>query len=295
MTGSLTAGESSAEVRGASPKAIQQHYDLSTEFFRLWLDPSMTYSCARWDGADSLEQAQERKLQLLAGWAEVDGASGVLDIGCGWGSMLRHLVDDRGVGKAVGLTLSQQQHAHIEATRDARITARLEGWEDHLPEEPYDAIVCVGALEHFVPFARPRHERVEAYRRFFERCRQLLRPGGAIALQTIAKGNAPLDAEAQDDLMFIAGRIFPESDVPRLAELCHAAEKRFEVLCVVNDRVDYARTCGEWLQRLKDHRADAVELVGEQAVILYERYLRCSVRQFERGQTTLLRMRLRRV
>ncbi len=295
MTEAATTGGHSPGPGGASAAAIQHHYDLSTDFFRLWLDDSITYSCARWDSAQTLEEAQQRKIALLADWANAHGSSRVLDIGCGWGSMLHHLVEQCDVTEAVGLTLSREQYSYVAATSDPRVIVRAESWENHRPAVPYDAIVCVGALEHFVRFGRPRSEKVVAYRRFFERCGELLCPGGALALQTIAKGNVPLDSQAAVDLMFIAGKIFPESDVPRLAELCHAVEKRFEVISVINDRMDYARTCREWLARLTANRSAAASLVGEDAVHLYERYLACSARQFERGQTTLLRIGLRRI
>lgn len=295
MTATPKAAQTATTGHGASAEAIQHHYDLSTDFFRLWLDGGMTYSCARWTGCQFLEAAQREKLVLLADWAGVRDTARVLDIGCGWGSMLRYLVDDMGVGKAVGLTLSREQFTHVLEMGDPRIVPLLESWEHHSSAAPYDAIICVGALEHFVQFGRPRSEKVDAYRAFFDRCHELLQPGGAMALQTIAKGNVPLDDQGLEDLLFIAGKIFPQSDVPRLAELCHAMEKRFEVVTVLNERLDYARTCTAWLERLEDSRANAVELVGEETVALYERYLRCSIRQFEQGQTTLLRLQLRRV
>src|SRR5688572_25683389 len=94
---------------GASRSAIRHHYDLSNDFYALWLDPSMTYSSALWSDGDSLASAQRRKLDFHIEGARAPGAARVLDVGCGWGGLLQRAVDDWGVGHAVGLTLSQAQ------------------------------------------------------------------------------------------------------------------------------------------------------------------------------------------
>jgi cyclopropane-fatty-acyl-phospholipid synthase len=281
---------------GASAEAIRHHYDLSNDFYGLWLDRSLTYSCALWDGDDdTLEQAQLRKLDYLTDQARAAGTERVLDVGCGWGSLMRRLVDHHEVAHVVGLTLSDAQAGFIAAQDDPRLEVLREGWADHEPDEPYDAILSIGAMEHFVRFGLPRAQRVAVYREFFDRCHRWLRPGGWMGLQAIGKGNRPLDEETAADLLFLTQTIFPESDSPRLAEVAHAAEKRFEVVRVRNDRPHYARTCTEWAKRLAANRDAAVELVGEQAVDVYERYLRVAVRQFERNQTVLYRFTLQRV
>lgn len=280
---------------GASAEAVEFHYDLSNEFYALWLDPTLTYSCALWEPGDTLERAQLRKLDWVIDAAGVGAGDRVLDVGCGWGSLMTRMVRERGVDRAVGLTLSRAQADWIAASCGDPCEVRLEDWRDHQPEAPYDAVVSVGAMEHFMRFGRPRAEKVEAYRDFFRRCHDTTVPGAGMGLQTIAKGNVPLDSQTLEDLMFIVGDVFPESDVPRLAEIAHAAEKLFEVVAVRNDRRDYARTCAEWLERLRARRAEATELVGEDVVEKYVRFLQASIRQFESGATVLLRMSLRRV
>src|SRR5258707_1072315 len=98
--------------RGASPEAIQHHYDVGNDFYQLWLDPTLTYSCALWEPNDHdamLEIAQQRKIQHHTRWAHVPAGGRLLDIGCGWGAVLKHAIEEKGVGQAVGLTLSQQQ------------------------------------------------------------------------------------------------------------------------------------------------------------------------------------------
>lgn len=123
----------------------------------------------------------------------------------------------------------------------------------------------------------------------------MLRPGGALVVQTIGKGNRPLDHNAINDVQFLANEIFPESDPPRLAELAHAAEKLFEIRSVVNDRPHYSITCAEWLRRLRSHRMDAEEIAGARVAEAYERYLEASIRQFDEEHLVLYRISFRKV
>ncbi|MEA2756393.1 MAG: cyclopropane-fatty-acyl-phospholipid synthase [Aliidongia sp.] len=280
--------------RGASAEAIQFHYDLANEFYALWLDSSMTYTCALFaDGEDAtaLHQAQMRKLDDHAAQAGVVAGARVLDIGCGWGGMLRRLLRVSGASQVVGLTLSAQQKTWIEGEPDPRLEVRLEDWQDHNPAEPYDAIVSVEAMEAFVRPGQSTAERVAVYRKLFDRCRSWLRPGGMVSLQTIAYGNA----RPEDLDRFISEQIFPESDLPRLAEIAEAIEQRFEIVRLVNDRAQYLRTVRAWLARLRSNRTAAISMVGPENVQRYEEYLRLCTYMFASGSCDLYRIALRRI
>lgn len=291
----MTAG-SVTPYAGASSAAIQQHYDVGNAFYALWLDSSMTYSCALWEGADSLEDAQLRKLDYLIEVAGAVGARRVLDVGCGWGSLLERLVERHGVEHAVGLTLSGAQAEAVAAKQDARLDVRVENWIEHEPEEPYDAIISIGAFEHFARFGLPRHERVASYRRFFTSCRRWLKPGGRLALQTNAKGNnVRLDRATIAELRFVAEKIFPESELPWASEVLESSEKVLEVVSVRNDPDHYARTCAAWRERLHANRERAAELVGAETVEAYHRYLDATVKHFRRRHLGLLRIAFERV
>ena len=283
--------------RGASAEAIQHHYDLGNDFYALWLDPSRTYSCALWESDDeSLESAQMRKLDHIAAAARAAGAARVLDVGCGWGSMMRRLVEHHGAARVVGLTLSEAQAEHVSSWADERYDVRVENWADHEPGAPYDAIVSIGAFEHFADYGMPRAKRIQAYKEFFERAAGWLPRGGRLALQTILKGNnVRPDREMRRDLMFIIERIFPESELPWLSEVVEASERRFDVVGARNDPDHYARTCQAWLDGLLAERERAEELVGAGAVADYERYLRACVSAFRRRHLGLLRVAFERV
>jgi cyclopropane-fatty-acyl-phospholipid synthase len=282
--------------RGASAESIQHHYDVSNKFYSLWLDESMTYSCALWEDDDAnLTAAQMRKIDYLVSASGARGRQRVLDIGCGWGAAMHRLVDEHRVEHVTGLTLSAAQARHVEDFGDPRLEVRLQDWADFVPDEPYDAAISIGAMEHFVKFGWGRSQKVAAYRRFFEKCHESLKPGAGLALQTIGKGNVALDEQALRETIFIAQHIFPESDPPRLAEIVHAAEKLFEVNSIVNHREHYAQTCSAWLEQLQANRTEAIEIAGSEKVEVYETYLKASIRQFRLGHANLYRLSFTRV
>ncbi len=279
---------------GAGPAAIRHHYDVGDDFWRTWLDPTMTYSCAMWrDPGDDLEAAQRRKLDHHVAQARAHGQARVLDVGCGWGSMLTHLVRAHGVAHAVGLTLSEAQLAHVRATAPPGVEARLSSWSDYQPAEPFDAVISVGAFEHFARQGLGASVQVESYRRFFSACRGWLKPGGRLSLQTIAYGDVPRDRPLRD--RFIVDEIFPDSELPRLADIAQAAEMSLEIELVQSDRDDYAKTLRSWFSRLRARRAEAVAVSSEETVARYERYLRTFAYSMELGAFTLLRLTMRRI
>jgi cyclopropane-fatty-acyl-phospholipid synthase len=208
---------------------------------------------------------------------------------------MQRLVAEHGVKHVTGLTLSAAQARYVQDQNDPRLEVRVQDWADFVPDAPYDAAISVGALEHFVKFGWERSKKVAAYRRFFEKCHESLKPGAGMALQTIGKGNVALDEQGLRDTLFIVQHIFPESDPPRLAEILHASEKLFEVKSVVNHRDHYARTCSAWLERLQANRTQAAELAGPEKVEAYETYLKASIRQFRLGHANLYRISLWRV
>jgi cyclopropane-fatty-acyl-phospholipid synthase len=272
--------------------AIRHHYDVGNEFYRLWLDSSLTYSCALRVGAgarDDLEAAQRRKLDFHLDAIRADQAERVLDIGCGWGSILGRLATERRVPRSVGLTLSLEQADFARSHRYPGVEIRTENWLSYEPDAPFDGIISIGAFEHFAGPDDSPADRIRLYREFFTRCRRWLTPGGALSLQTIAYGNM----SRENANRFIQEEIFPRADLPTLAEIAAAADGIFEVESLSNGRLDYAWTCEQWAGRLRQRRAEAVGLVGADVVARYERYLRLSALGFRMGKICLLRVVLR--
>jgi len=280
---------------GASAAAIQHHYDAGNDFYAQWLDANMVYSGALWADGDDLEAAQLRKIDFHVAEAAAAGKKRVLVVGCGWGALLRRLVTHHGVERAVGLTLSRAQLEWCHARPIEGVEARLESWSDHPGEARYDAIVSIGAFEHFARLSFSEEEKVSAYRAFFRRCQGWLSPGGLLSLQTFAYGSARSREAARgaSSTQFLASEIFRETDPPRLANIADAIEGSFELVRLRNDRLDYARTCKAWLDNIARNREAIVAKAGEEATARYERYLQYSFIGFHTAKLDLHRLTLR--
>ena len=281
---------------GASAEAIEHHYGAGNEYFGLWLDESMTYSCAMWDPKNTqqtLVDAQLRKIDYHIEQAQAQNADNVLDIGCGWGGVLNRLVTTCNVNSCLGMTLSESQAAWIgEFVDHPGIRIILESWEEHdAPDAAYDSIISIGAFEHFAKLGLDSDQKVGIYRKFFTRCHAWLKSGGRMSLQTVAYGNS-----LQKDFdQFIAKEIFPETDTPRLWEIFAGSDRLFEVIRLRNDRDDYRRTLRAWFSNLKARRDDAVAMKGETEIRKFEQYLRLMAYMFEVGGLDLHRITFRKI
>ena len=192
---------------------------------------------------------------------------------------------EAGVREAVGLTLSAEQAKWIRNTPIPGIAVREESWREHRPEAPYDAIVSIGAFEHFARPGLSPDEKLAAYREFFTFCHGALKPNGRLSLQTIAYAGSYAELPA-----FITGEVFRESELPRITEPLIAATDTFELVALRNDREHYARTLTLWQRALAAREAEAVALVGADAVAHFHRYLKVSAMGFRLGAICLLRM-----
>jgi cyclopropane-fatty-acyl-phospholipid synthase len=281
---------------GASRDAVQAHYDLSNDFYATWLGPTMSYSSGLWDSTADPDDAQRAKVDFFATELGVGSGSRVLDVGCGWGSQLRGLVERHGLGHAVGLTLSEAQSEWLRERPIPGTEVRVETWRDHDPGAAYDAIVTYGAFEHFARDGSTSDERVGAYRAFFARCFGWLPPGGRLGLETIAHDDAPDTAAplGRGPLGDFVLDLYPESISPHLCELVLGFEPYFLVRVLRSDAGDFARTCRGWLRGLTDHSAACRDLVGEDTYRRFKTYLAASEVQFRMRTITNYRVVLER-
>tara|TARA_R110001606_G_scaffold26447_4_gene85376 strand:+ start:27320 stop:28213 length:894 start_codon:yes stop_codon:yes gene_type:complete len=262
------------ENLGARQPAISHHYNVGNDFYELWLDPTMSYSCARWEDGDDLERAQIRKLDYHIDEARVEPGHRVLDIGCGWGGMISRMVRNRGAAHATGLTLSSEQGQYIRDRYQKNeglktLEVHVESWTDHVASGAYDAIVSVGAFEHFARLGLSKAQKIQAYRAFFERCHAWLKPGTSMSLQTCGYGlMAP-----GSGLDFIYHDIFPETELPLVEEVVEAAQGLFELRALRNDREDYVKTLNAWFINFRKNKAKVLEVGSPELFHRYEHYL----------------------
>ncbi|RXJ71749.1 cyclopropane-fatty-acyl-phospholipid synthase [Veronia nyctiphanis] len=283
------------EKFGASQEAISHHYDLSNAFYELFLDRHMLYSAAlfRHDN-ESLEEGQINKVDYHIENIALQSPCQVLDIGCGWGTVLSRL---SALGhKTTGLTLSKEQQKYVNRMALPHCDVRLENWQDFTPREKFDGIISIGAFEHFAKLEDTQEEKRTAYKHFFTRCRErFLKPNGKLSLQTFAYGNHVdrQQAKQKASTQFLSDEIFRETDPPHLTDIFAASRGEFEIVSFRNDRFDYARTLKFWLRNLKSRRNEAIQLVGEQQYANFVQYLQYSYIGFQTGNLDLYRFEMR--
>ncbi|MFI0976725.1 class I SAM-dependent methyltransferase [Streptomyces sp. NPDC021093] len=282
--------------RGVSRTAAAKHYDVSDAFFRIWLGPSLAYASALWDGDDdTLEKAQLRKTDYLIGQAGVRPGSRVLDVGCGYGGEMRRMVEEYDVDSVMGITLSEAAVAWTRNLAIPRVDVRCENWADHRPAHPYDAIICVEAMEHFARPGMSGRAKIRGYREFFTRARDWLAPEGRLVVQTITWGHRfPMDPELLRGL-YLASQVYPECNPAYLGELQAASDGLFDLVAVRNDFDHYGRTLQCWLANLESDYDRAVELVGERRADDFRTCMTTAVRVFQEGWFYLHRLTFRPV
>lgn len=277
---------------------IRHHYEVSNQFYELLLGPSMMYSGGYWMPGENLlemlDLAQYRKLDRFAELALVAPGDNVLDVGCGWGTMMDRCVTKHGAATASGVTLSRTQADYIDARGNHALKVFVESWEDHQPETPYDALFCISALEHFVHSDLSPVERVKRYRVLFRKCASLLKPEGRMVIHTMTIDKPPLDRKIIQDLKFLNREEFAGCHTPHLHELTNALEGTFEVLEMRQERETFGRACRAWLQLLDERREEAVAMEGEETVARFERYLDVFAYMFELGYFNNFRLVLQR-
>ncbi len=261
--------------------AIRFHYDISNEFYSLWLDPQMIYSCAYFESEnDNLQQAQFNKLDHICRKLNLKPGQRLLDIGCGWGGLVMHAARYYGV-QADGITLSGDQAVLArnriqEAGLRGRVRVYLKDYREMEEYESYDAIASVGMVEHV-----GRNKLAE----YFHRAAKLLRNGGLFLNHGIALGPVKwLDTSKS----FINEFVFPDGELLPIHDMLHAAETaHLEVRDVESLREHYPLTLRHWIKRLDSHRKEALRYVDEKILRIWKLYMAGSAYNFSDGHLSL--------
>ena len=281
----------------STKEQIEVSYDVSNEFFSLWLDENMHYTSASYlTGDETLEQAQIQKCRILADYAEVTPESFVLDIGCGWGANLEYLVHERKVKRAHGITLSTAQCEWIHGKELPGVKAIVQDYKDYQPEEKYDGLISIEMIDHLCsPEQSRKGMAIELYRKYFTKVADWVKPGACFGFQAILRNRVPRNRKDLEDLAFTADVIFPGGLNPRLEELVAAVNPRWELVDMRTQRESYGKTTGEWLRRMRMHETTIRDKWGSKLFDDYERYLDLCVRAFDAHWSSDVQMKLRRI
>src|SRR5829696_2774553 len=267
-------------------RAVRHHYDVSNDFFKLFLGDSLNYSCALFSrGANTLEEAQEAKLELVCAKLALERGQRVLDVGCGWGSFAIHAAANHGVS-VVGITLSEPQAA-LARERAAergvadRVDIRVADYRA-LADEPFDAVASIGMVEHV------GSAQIDVYARQVAR---MVKPSGRVLNHGIARLRVG-DPEAGP---FSERYVFPDAAPLHLSRIQLALERAgLETEHVEGLRSDYAETLRHWARNLDDNLDEATRLAGPERIRVWRLYLRAARRGFESGFTSIYQVRCRR-
>ena len=263
--------------RARDAAAIAYHYDLSNDFYEILLGPSLTYSCGVWSSPTvGLEAAQEAKHELVCRKLALEPGMRLLDVGCGWGSLVLHAARHHGV-RAVGVTLSREQAEYgakrvAEAGLSDLVDIRLQDYRD-VRDGPYDAISSIGMFEHVG---------LSQLATYFDGLFRLLRPAGRLLNHGISRAPGQRSRARPWRRGFIDSYVFPDGELHEVGSVVSTVQRRgFEVRHVESLREHYPLTLRAWLANLEARWSDAVALVGEARARVWRLYIAGSAMHFE--------------
>ncbi|TCG05550.1 SAM-dependent methyltransferase [Paraburkholderia steynii] len=282
--------ENTHHSRAKDAAQIEHHYDISDDFYALWLDPLRVYSCAYFSAPDmSLAEAQQAKLDHICTKLMLRSGERFLDVGAGWGALLLWAAEHYGVA-ATGITLSKNQHAYVnhlieQKGLQGRVKILLQDYRDVEESAPFDKIASVGMCEHV---GRPNLPL------YFAKMQRLLRPGGLMMNHSITAGG--VDQPVVDGGMgdFIDRYIFPGGQLVHVSLMIDAMTRgNLEPVDAECLRLHYAQTLWHWADALEEHLDEARRVLGkdaEKVTRAYRLYLAGSAMGFERGWTSLFQI-----
>lgn len=260
---------------------VSQHYDLEEDFFRLFLDEEMNYSCAYFKNNEvSLEQAQQDKCKQIANKLLLQPGQHVLDIGCGWGSMAFYLAEHFDV-EVTGITLSKEQLAVARRRAEERgltnVHFELQDYREHVGK--YDRIVSIGMFEHV---GKPN------YNIYFQKVKNMLADNGVALIHSIGRSGPPGVTNP-----WIRKHIFPGGSVPSLSEMSRGVENVELMLTDVEIlRLHYAQTLNAWQQRFQAHKETICEKMGERFYRMWDFYLTICEISFQYSDSVVFQLQL---
>ncbi len=261
-------------------QAVSHHYDTGNQFFETFLDPAMVYSCGYFlDPDEPLDAAQERKLDVVCRKLQLEPGDEMLDVGCGWGALAMHAAERYGA-HVVGITLSSEQATYAEkAVSERGLTGRVEiRLEDYRElSGSFDKIASIGMFEHV------GRSRLSTY---FQRLRELLRPGGLVLNHSITTRDRA--GQLRRRRTFVNTHVFPDGELLPVEVLITEAERNgFEARDAESLRMSYARTLRCWVANIERNAEPARAAASDRAYRMWRLYMAGSAIAFERGDISV--------
>jgi cyclopropane-fatty-acyl-phospholipid synthase len=277
--------EGRAHSKGRDRATVRYHYDTGNEFFQTFLDERMVYSCAHFlDPAESLDTAQQRKLDLICRKLGLSEGQRFLDVGCGWGGLVIHAAERYGA-HATGITLSSEQ------AQLARIRVKEKDLEDRVEILELDYRDITGAFDAIASVGMFEHVGKAQLATYFEKLRSVLAPAGLLLNHGITNRNRDMRRRRSDS--FVGRYVFPDGDLRPVEESIEIAERAgFELRDVEAMRMSYALTLRHWVERLESNRELAVEYSSERTYRVWRAYMAGSAIAFEQGAIGLYQLLL---
>lgn len=274
----LQAQLSRKHSKALNREAVAFHYDVSNEFYRLWLDEQMVYSCAYFnDRGESLDQAQRNKLDHICRKLRLKAGERLLDVGCGWGALICWAAQHYGV-RAHGITLSRQQYEYTrnkihDLGMEKQVTVELRDYRDLSSDAAFDKVSSIGMFEHVGLKNLPS---------YFRAVRQVLKPGGLFLNHGITDNDQSGTKTVGTE--FIRRYVFPDGELDTVSNAQRVMERAgFEIFDVEALRPHYALTLRHWVSRLEARQKEALDRVNEATYRVWRLYMTACALQFERG------------
>ncbi len=282
---------------GASKDAISHHYDNGIAFYKLWLGDDMYYTAAKFVDPltdkiihDNYKDAQDAKSKFHLDAVGASKDRSLLDIGCGWGTSLTYASRHERFSNALGLTLSEQQAGFVNSLGLPNALVLAESYEHFEPQDTFDGIITLGALEHFAKPSMKRADKIHVYEGYFSRCAEWLNKGGHLSVQCSTWNGISREFAER----IVPSDVFPESDLAYEDEVFEAAAPYFELHHYERSMTDYILTIKYWHDRLKENREEITALIGQEQYDFHDRYMRRVSAGFKRRRIQLSRFVFRK-
>ncbi len=281
----------------ATQEDIEYHYDVDNDFYSLFLDKDYrVYTCGVWQDAKNLQEAQLNKLDRISKYANVKKDYRVMDVGCGWGGLMKFIANNYAGTSAHGVTLSSKQAAYVKQQNYSNVAVDMVSWEDYkLTGKKFDAIVSVCALEHFATYeVSEAGLQRDLYKKFFDWCLEISTDDAYIGIQTIILTRFAENLTELQSAKFLKDEVFPGSALSSISDIQAGIQDKYEIVESTTVGHDYVLTLKEWDKNFEANKSVILSRYGQEIYDHYKKYFQCAINCFETGYWSVYQASLKR-